>query len=75
LVAVALIVPVGLTLLAGDLTWTWLASVAAIPLAIPLLRAILGGTTGRELNPVLKATARFHLLLAILLAAAIIASG
>jgi 1,4-dihydroxy-2-naphthoate polyprenyltransferase len=74
LMVAALVVPIGLSL-AGELTWAWLASVAAVPLAIPLLRAILGGTSGRELNPVLKATARFHLLLSILLAAAILASG
>jgi 1,4-dihydroxy-2-naphthoate octaprenyltransferase len=74
LLAIALAVPVGLSL-GSDLSWGWLASVAAVPLAIPLLRAILGGTSGRELNPILKATARFHLLVAILLAAAILARG
>jgi 1,4-dihydroxy-2-naphthoate octaprenyltransferase len=74
LLVIALAVPVGLSV-GSDLSWAWLASVAAVPLAIPLLRAILGGTSGRELNPILKATARFHLLVAILLAAAILASG
>ena len=74
LMVAALVVPIGLSL-GSDLNWAWLASIAAVPLGIPLLRAVLGGTSGRELNPVLKATARFHLLLAILLAAAIIASG
>lgn len=74
LLALALVVPVGLSF-DDDFRWAWLASVAATPFAVPLVRGVLGGTSGRELNPVLKATARFHLVFAILVAAAVLASG
>ncbi|MGE3076720.1 MAG: 1,4-dihydroxy-2-naphthoate polyprenyltransferase [Dehalococcoidia bacterium] len=51
--------------------WAALALVVAVPLGVRLYQPILGGTTGRELNPILKATARYHLLLGLLWAAAI----
>ena len=47
------------------------ALVVGVPLGVRLYRPILGGTTGRALNPILKATARYHLLLGLLWAAAI----
>jgi len=42
--------------------------VLSVPLAAPLVRTVLGGLSGRELNPVLRATARFHLVFGVLLA-------
>jgi 1,4-dihydroxy-2-naphthoate octaprenyltransferase len=39
-----------------------------VPVAIGLGRAVLGGTTGRALNPVLKRTAGLHLIFSALLA-------
>lgn len=38
------------------------AVVASAAVSVRLLRPILSGASGRELNPVLKATARYHLL-------------
>jgi len=38
----------------------------SLPLAIPLARTVRSGTAGRALNPTLKATARFHLVLCML---------
>lgn len=43
---------------------TWLT----LPLALSLVRAVLGGAEGRSLNAVLKGTAQFHLFFGILLA-------
>lgn len=47
------------------------AVAASAALSVRLLRPILGGVKGRELNPVLKATARYHLLSAAAWAAVI----
>jgi 1,4-dihydroxy-2-naphthoate octaprenyltransferase len=41
----------------GEPTWTWLATIVCLPLAIPLVAAI-DKATGRELIPVLVGTAR-----------------
>jgi hypothetical protein len=38
------------------------AVVASGAVSVRLLRPILSGASGRELNPVLKAAARYHLL-------------
>jgi 1,4-dihydroxy-2-naphthoate octaprenyltransferase len=72
LLAVALLVPVAA--LALEVWWGWVASLIAAPFAVKLLRAILGCTEGRALNPVLKATARFNLLFGLLWAAALAVS-
>lgn len=47
---------------------------AGIPLGIFVYRPIHRGTSGRDLNPVLKATARYHLVLGLLWAGALAAS-
>ena len=55
--------------------WTALA-LAALPLALPLCRIVLGGAVGAELIVVLKRTAMLHLLVGALLAlGALIAGG
>ena len=51
--------------------WAALALLASVPLGIRLYRPIWSGTVGRELNPILKATARYHLFLGLLWAAAL----
>lgn len=70
LLAAALAVPAGATV-TGDAPLGAAAAAAAGVLAWPILRQVLGGTSGRDLNPVLKATARFALWHALLWAAAI----
>jgi 1,4-dihydroxy-2-naphthoate octaprenyltransferase len=70
LLAVALAVSAAATV-TGDAPLGAAAAAAAGVLAWPLLRRVLGGTSGRDLNPVLKATARFALWHALLWAAAI----
>jgi 1,4-dihydroxy-2-naphthoate octaprenyltransferase len=61
-------------LLAGAIHWTALIAVLSFVAAIPLLRRVLGGATGKDLIPVLSGTGRFELgygaLLALGLAAA-----
>jgi len=61
-------------LVAGTIHYSALLAVLSFILAIPLLRRLLGGATGRDLVPVLSGTGRFELaygaLLAIGLAAA-----
>lgn len=47
------------------------ALLVGVPLGCLVCRPIIAGTSGRDLNPVLKATARYHLLLALLWAAAL----
>ena len=55
--------------------WTALA-LAALPLAVPLWRVVLGGAVGGELIVVLKRTAMLHLLVGALIAlGALIAGG
>lgn len=55
-----------LLLPAGASPWAFLP-VLTLPLALRPLRSVLGGTSGRALNPVLKQTARLHLLFGALL--------
>ncbi len=50
------------------------AVVASVALSLRLLRPLRAGVSGRALNPVLKATARFHLLSSVAWAAAIVVS-
>lgn len=57
----------------GAAPWGALSALATVGLAWPQLRRVLGGTRGRELNPVLKATARFSLLASLAWAAAVAA--
>lgn len=70
--AVALAVPVYIAV-AMDAPFAALA-LLSIPWAFPLVKAVAGGTTGRALNPILKATARFNLVLAVWFAVGIAAS-
>lgn len=73
LVLAALAMPVA-WLAREDLRWAWLGSLATVPIAARVVRAILGDTSGRALNPLLKATARLHLLFGVALAGGIILS-
>ena len=70
LLAVALTVPFGLSLFSTP-RWAWLASPASFPWAIGIARPITSGTAGRELNPVLRSTARYNFVLGLFLAVAI----
>ena len=54
--------------------WTALA-LAAAPLAVPLCRAVLSGTSGPDLITVLKRTAMLHLLVGVLLALGTVIAG
>ena len=54
--------------------WTALA-LAAAPLAVPLCRAVLSGTSGPDLILVLKRTAMLHLLVGVLLALGAVIAG
>ena len=54
--------------------WTALA-LAALPLAVPLWRAVLGGAVGAELIVVLKRTAMLHLLVGALIALGALIAG
>ena len=71
----ALLLLAGAAVIAGSMfVGVPFAPVALVVAAIPgarLWQPIRGGVAGRELNPVLKATARFHLLTGIAWAAAI----
>lgn len=73
LLAVALGVPAGATV-RGGVPLGAAAALAAGVLAWPLLREVMGETSGRALNPVLRRTARFALWHALLWSAAIVAS-
>ncbi len=67
LLAVALVVPVALVA-GGRAPWV-LAPLLVSPLAVPLQRTVRGFVEPRELNPVLKGTARLSLAYAVLFAA------
>ena len=54
-----------------NLALAWLAVPLSMPFGLRLLRGIRGGASGRALNPVLKATARHHLVFGLLFAAAL----
>jgi 1,4-dihydroxy-2-naphthoate octaprenyltransferase len=64
LLGVALAIPIGVTLTLA-LPFGAIA-LLSVPWAWKPLQAIRGGTTGRDLNPVLKATARFNLVFGVL---------
>jgi 1,4-dihydroxy-2-naphthoate octaprenyltransferase len=55
----------------GEPTWTWLATIVCLPLAIPLVAAI-DKATGRELIPVLVGTARLTFVFAAVFAMGIV---
>lgn len=74
LLVAALAVPVGISLF-STAEWAWAAAPASLPWAAQPFRAIAAGVEGRALNPVLKATARFNLMLGLLLALAIAVSS
>jgi 1,4-dihydroxy-2-naphthoate octaprenyltransferase len=59
--------PAGLWI-AGDFTAWVLLAWLSLPLAVPPVRAVLASTEGPALNAALRATARLHLLLGVLLA-------
>jgi 1,4-dihydroxy-2-naphthoate octaprenyltransferase len=63
-----------LLMAAGSGPWVWL-SWLSLPLALPDLRAVIGGTKGRALNPVLKHTSRLHLAFGGLLALGLLLGG
>jgi 1,4-dihydroxy-2-naphthoate octaprenyltransferase len=71
LLVVAFLVPVGVG--AAGRSWTVLAPLLAVPLAAPLVRTVRTFGDRRELNPVLKGTARLALVFAILFAAGLAA--
>lgn len=54
-----------------NLALAWLAVPLSMPFGLRLIRGIRGGASGRALNPVLKATARHHLVFGLLFAAAL----
>lgn len=69
---VAYIVP-ALMAFSGPAARRWfLLPLITAPLAISLLRAVLGGVTGRDLNPVLGRTGRLLLLFGVLLATGLV---
>lgn len=73
LLAVSFILPVGLTLAGHGLSL--LLPVLAAPLALPLWRTVRTFTEPRQLNPVLKATARLTLVHGIVFAAGLAIAG
>jgi 1,4-dihydroxy-2-naphthoate octaprenyltransferase len=66
LVAVAFVTPAVLAI--AGWSWVLLATLAAVPVAVPLWSTIRGFTERRQLNLVLKGTARLSLLVAVLFA-------
>lgn len=72
LLVVAYAVALG-TMLAGA-HWPVIAVLLSLPWAVRPVRAVLGGTSGAPLNPVLKATARFNLVFGLLFALGLAAS-
>jgi len=70
LLSAALAVPLLLSLFSTP-RWAWAAVPASLPWAAGPLRAILSGVAGRELNPILKSTARYNFVLGLFLAVAI----
>ncbi len=73
LLLVAFLVPVALVL-GGRSPWA-MAPLVSLPLAWPLLRSVRGFREPRELNPVLKGTARLALAFAVLFAAGLALGG
>ena len=74
LLVVALVVPAGISFFSSA-EWAWVAAPASLPWAVKPFRAVIAGVEGRALNPVLKATARYNLVLGLLLALAIAVSA
>jgi 1,4-dihydroxy-2-naphthoate octaprenyltransferase len=70
LLVVAFVVAVGVPAFAYEPAWSWIA-LAPAPLAFVLARRVLGSTSGRALNPILKRTAQLALLMAIAFAIAV----
>jgi 1,4-dihydroxy-2-naphthoate octaprenyltransferase len=66
LLAAAYLVPLGLVIV-GRAPWV-LAPLLSLPMAWPLVRRVQGFDEPRELNPVLKGTARLALLFGVLFA-------
>jgi 1,4-dihydroxy-2-naphthoate octaprenyltransferase len=73
LLAAAFLVPVGLAVV-GHTPWV-LAPLLSVPLAVPLLRSVRGFGEARELNPVLKGTARLSLVFSLLFALGLAFAG
>jgi 1,4-dihydroxy-2-naphthoate octaprenyltransferase len=70
LIVTAFTVPLVLAFF-GEVSWTWLATIVCLPLAIPLVAAI-DKATGRELIPVLVGTARLTFVFAAVFAMGIV---
>jgi 1,4-dihydroxy-2-naphthoate octaprenyltransferase len=68
LYAVLVIVALACVVLAGAIHLSALIALLSFVLAIPLLRRVLGGATGKDLVPVLTGTGRFELAYGLLLA-------
>jgi 1,4-dihydroxy-2-naphthoate octaprenyltransferase len=60
---------------AASTSWCALAGLGFVVLAVPALRTVLGGATGRALVPVLQQTGLAELVWAALVAAALVACG
>ncbi len=69
--ALAYLVPIALALATPGRRWLLLPLVT-LPLALKLVRLVLGGTAGRDLNPVLGETGKLLLFFGLLLAAALL---
>lgn len=69
--ALAYLVPAALALTSPARRWLLLPWLT-LPLAVTLVRAVLGGLAGRDLNPMLKRTGQLLLLFGVLLAAGLV---
>jgi 1,4-dihydroxy-2-naphthoate octaprenyltransferase len=65
-VAAAFVTPIVLAL--AGWSWVLLVTLAAVPLVVPLWATVRGFTERRQLNLVLKGTARLSLVVAVLFA-------
>lgn len=74
LAAVAYLVPLVALLWRGTSAWVLLPWLS-LPLAVALVRTVLGGLAGRELNPVLGRSGRLQLVYGVLWAAGLLAAG
>jgi 1,4-dihydroxy-2-naphthoate octaprenyltransferase len=70
-IALAYLVPTVIALGGGRRRWLLLPWLTA-PLAIPLVRRVLGGLAGRELNPMLKRSGQLLLAFGVVLAASLL---
>lgn len=71
LVAIAYLVPTALAIEGGRWLWLLLPWLSA-PLAAHLVRTVVGGTAGRDLNPVLERSGQLLLLFGLLLSAGLL---